>query len=233
MSLPYFFAEALGDSGRLTLDEETSRHVVQVLRMRASDELLLTDGRGRRAHVAIEEAHKKHTVVELKSVDYSDRLQPSLTIAISLVKNTSRFEWFLEKATELGTSNIIPLLCARTEKQQMRLDRMNSICRSAMLQSAQAWMPAVSTPQAYADVVHKASQQKKFIAHCVEGEKRGLAQSNIDADDYIILIGPEGDFTGDEIALAIEHGFEPVTLGSTRLRTETAGLYAAAILRAH
>ena len=153
-----------------------------------------------------------------------------ITIAISLLKNTNRFEWFLEKVTEIGVSEIIPLICERTEKEKFRHDRMNQICISAMLQSQQVWLPVLHEPLPLSNqTIKQFIHQQKFIAHCYDGYKQQLNHQTINPSS-LILIGPEGDFTKAEIELAMQNNFVPVSLGETRLRTETAGVVAAAIL---
>jgi 16S rRNA (uracil1498-N3)-methyltransferase len=233
MSLPYFFIENINPSGsELILDEETSKHIVQVLRMQNGERLLLTNGKGYSIEGEITDAHKKHSIVNIISSAFTQREKPELTIAISLIKNASRFEWFLEKATELGTAEIIPLICDRTEREKIRHDRFISICKSAMLQSLQTWLPVVHEPVNFIDVVSGAKQQQKMIAYCSESEKRSLSSVFEESlDSHIILIGPEGDFTDKEVAKARELQFQPVSLGKTRLRTETAGIFAAAVCR--
>lgn len=233
MALTYFFSNNIGTPGSTdTLDEETSKHVAQVLRMNAGDKLLLTNGRGQLATASVVRTHKKNCEVLIESSKMLPLNANQTTIAISLLKNASRLEWFLEKATELGVSSIVPLICHRTEKQHYRFDRFQSICRSAMLQSGQSWLPEVHHPQDFSQLILSAGQQQKFIAHCVEVDKKELSSSyNPSKENCIVLIGPEGDFTSDEIALAVQAGFQPVALGKTRLRTETAGIYAAAICR--
>ena len=211
------------------IDEDTSRHIIQVLRMQEGEKIKLTDGKGHTVQGDIISAHKKHAAVQITSFEIAAKRTTQLTIAISLVKNASRFEWFLEKATELGTSEVIPLICERTERQKFRHDRMMGICRSAMLQSMQAWLPELHEPVHFNDVVKNAKHQQKMIAHCMKDAKVEFASLyNPSLDTHVILIGPEGDFTEKEIAAAKECSFVPVSLGSTRLRTETAGLFAAA-----
>lgn len=230
MALPYFFTSAI-TAEELTLDEDNSRHIVQVLRMDTAEHILLTDGKGTSAEAEIILANKKHCTVHVINRVYHPRPARQLTIAISLIKNVSRFEWFLEKATELGTASIIPLICERTEKQKFRIDRFSNICKSAMLQSMQYWLPDLHEAQSFDDVIKQAAQQQKLIAHCVEDEKQELLLYAADSSfSRIILIGPEGDFTTDEIEAAKGSGFKPVSLGHTRLRTETAGMYAAVVL---
>jgi 16S rRNA (uracil1498-N3)-methyltransferase len=234
MTLPFFYIENF-DAGTKTivLDEDTSRHVVQVLRMKEGEKLNLTDGKGNLITAEITDAHKKHCDVEIKAVSNEPRVVRQISIAISLLKNTNRFEWFLEKATEIGVSEIIPLICKRTEKQKFRYDRMKGICISAMLQSQQCWLPVLHEPIRFENlVIWKLDNCQKLIAHCIESQKQMLNHQLISkSSNQLILIGPEGDFTKEEITLALENNFIPVSLGETRLRTETAGIVAAALLR--
>ena len=140
MSVPYFFVEEINASVReIELDEDTSRHLIQVLRMKEGERLRLTDGKGNIATGCVTAANKKRAVVSVTSFDSIPQMPPKLSIAISLVKNASRFEWFVEKATEFGAFEIIPLICERTERQKFRHDRMFGICKSAMLQSMQSF----------------------------------------------------------------------------------------------
>lgn len=235
MSLPYFHTAILDNKdGLLFLNEETSRHITGVLRMQKDEEVLLTNGAGVKARAIIVDDHRKKCVVKILAIEKEDAQQPKIAIAISLLKNTARFEWFLEKATEIGVNEIFPLLCDRTEKEKFRFDRMNNILVSAMLQSQQCWMPALSEPVAMKEILAK-SYAQKFIAHCLPNEKIQLADRLRDskpsgAESALILIGPEGDFTPAEIETAIDHNFTPVALGDTRLRTETAGIVAATLL---
>jgi 16S rRNA (uracil1498-N3)-methyltransferase len=177
----------------------------------------------------IEEGHKKSCTVRKISLEYKLPSERRITIAISPVKNTSRFEWFLEKATEMGVYAIIPLICKRTEKQHFRKDRMQSILTSAMLQSKQAFLPLLFEATVFAQVFTNANQKIKCIAHCEEGKEKNPFRSICNNEDVFILIGPEGDFTTEEIEMAVNQNFIPVSLGETRLRTETAGVAAAAL----
>ena len=232
MALPFFYIETIDQgSSSIILNEETSKHIVQVLRTQVGEQLQLTDGKGNLFTVEITDNNRKRCtvgIIESLTIDHSPF---TTTIAISLIKNTSRFEWFLEKATEIGVNEIIPLICERTEKQHFRFDRMKTILVSAMLQSQQCWLPVLHDTTKFKDVLTRSSYQQKFIAHCIEEEKRNLADMvNENLSSKIILVGPEGDFTKDETALAIQHHFIPVSLGNTRLRTETAGIVGATLL---
>jgi 16S rRNA (uracil1498-N3)-methyltransferase len=229
MALPFFYVPSLIEQ-KIILDEDTSKHVTSVLRMKSGDELMLTDGMGKKARSVISDDHRKRTSVEVLSVKEEKRNQKN-AIGISLLKNNARFEWFLEKATEMGTGEIIPLICERTEKEKFRSDRLKNILISAMLQSQQVWMPELREP---VDLINFLSEEKypsKFIAHCIDGQKSALASHLTGIrTESLVLIGPEGDFSPAEIEEALEREFIPVSLGSTRLRTETAGIAAAVLL---
>jgi 16S rRNA (uracil1498-N3)-methyltransferase len=236
MNLPFFYIETYNSSQQqLTLDEDTSRHIIQVLRMKAGEQLNLTDGKGQLLTCTITDEHKKHCVVTINSKTQIPNSRPIVTIGISLLKNANRFEWFLEKATEIGVSQIVPLICERTEKEKFRHDRLHGILISAMLQSQQVWLPVLHEPIAY-ELIFRMEEitntPHRFIAHCIDDtQKRSLIQaSGFPFHQSIILIGPEGDFNSKEIEIALQNQFVPVTFGSTRLRTETAGVVAASLL---
>jgi len=232
MPLPFFFIEKVSPpESFIALNEETSKHIVHVLRMKSGDCLLLTDGRGNLLTCEISDDHKKKCVVKIQETGFKEQAARKISIAISLLKNTNRFEWFLEKATELGIAEIIPVICMRTEKQHFRYDRMNNILISAMLQSQQVWLPSLREPMPVNEIILYAHQSQKFIAHCMDDAKVSFSDAiNTSTSSQIILIGPEGDFTKEEIDAAFQNHFVPVALGETRLRTETAGIVAAAIL---
>lgn len=232
MSLPLFFVDTIDPSASsIVLNEDTSRHVVQVLRMASGDSIQLTDGKGIFITASILDAHKKKCIVQINKVDKTEASQKNITIAISLVKNTARFEWFLEKATEIGVTSIIPLICGRTEKQHFRYDRMKGILISAMLQSKQTWLPELKEPMSYKEAVKNCTIPTKYIAHCENTSDKERLPFASTHTQTIILIGPEGDFSDEEISLALSNGFLPVSLGDTRLRTETAGVVAAVLLK--
>ena len=236
MALPFFFTEVVSSINNIiVLTEENSRHIVQVLRMAEGRQINITDGLGTICTAEIVEANKKKCTV--KTLDTLKQIAPAkkVCIAISPVKNSSRFEWFLEKATEIGVTEIVPLICARTEKQYLKHDRLRGILISAMLQSQQAWLPVLCEPVKFEKFVEENKSNNKFIAHCDEQNKISFKEitgqlSNQLITHSTILIGPEGDFTKDEIDFALQNNFTPVALGNTRLRTETAALVAATLL---
>ena len=231
MSLPFFFEPNLKlHPDVFVLHEDTSKHVIQVLRMKNGEMIQLTDGAGHNVAVEIIDDHKKKCTVRKSTVhDISSSIK-KVSIAISPIKNNSRFEWFLEKATEIGIAEIIPILCARTEKQSFRHDRMNNILISAMLQSRQSFLPLLHEPTPIRSIITSAEHQVKFIAHCNEDGNKQSIKSIGNNNSALILIGPEGDFTEEEILFALSNGCIPVSLGKTRLRTETAGVVAATLL---
>ena len=233
MASPYFyFAHLATMADEFVLNENSSRHIVQVLRMQAGQELRLTDGKGLSVKASILEANKKKCRVRILKKEKQEAPKRQLQIALSLLKNTSRFEWFLEKATELGISEIFPIKCARTEKQQFRMDRMQGILESAMIQSQQVWMPVIYEPQGFEKWIQQAKSDQKFIAHCEPGPKKKLSELlNTGLSSQLILIGPEGDFSSEEIKSALENRFIAVELGDTRLRSETAAVAAAVLLK--
>ena len=229
MSLPYFYQEGIYTQGVLILNEETSKHCIQVLRMKTGEHLQLTDGKGGLHKATITREDKRHCEVAIIESTFQEKKGREVCIGISLLKNASRLEWFLEKSTEMGTSEIIPLLCDRTEKQHFRFDRMQNILIAAMLQSQQTWLPILHQPTNAKEIITTSVYPQKLIAHCEETTKQSIPSLEIN-NNVQILIGPEGDFSSAEINLALQNGYLPTSLGDTRLRTETAGMVAAALL---
>jgi 16S rRNA (uracil1498-N3)-methyltransferase len=219
-------------AGHYTMDEPTSKYCIQVLRHEMGDEVFLTDGRGGRYTTAISDDNRKKCVVQVKHYELTPPVQSPVRIAISFTKNTSRIEWFLEKATEIGIQMIIPLVSQRTEKEKFRADRFENILVSAMLQSQQYYLPELTAPMSFEALVQQPPAKQLFIAHCLPEQKAHLWQSMQPGQDSLLLIGPEGDFTPEEIRLALGRGFRPVSLGDTRLRTETAGIVGCTMMNA-
>ncbi|NSL88732.1 16S rRNA (uracil(1498)-N(3))-methyltransferase [Chitinophaga sp. Mgbs1] len=219
------------DAAAYTMNEDTSKYCIQVLRHEKGDSVLLADGRGHRFTAVITDDNRKRCSVSIRQREQMPAPSPALRIAISFTKNASRIEWFLEKATEIGIQTIIPLVSQRTEKEKIKAERLQNILVAAMLQSKQFYLPDLQEPQPFEKVVNSNDPQK-LIAHCLPEQKRELHQHMQPGKDTLILIGPEGDFTPEEIQQALAKGFEPVTLGNTRLRTETAGLVAVTLMNA-
>lgn len=228
-TLPYFYEPSVSPVTPFTLSEETSKHCIQVLRIKTGEHINLTDGKGSLYKAAITKEDKKHCEAAIEEYVYSKQNVRQVSVAISLLKNANRFEWFLEKATETGVAEIIPLLCERTERQNFRYGRMNAVLIAAMLQSRQCWLPLLQQPFTFKDVVSNTMHTQKLMAHCGEGDKIKLTEVSVQ-DNVQILIGPEGDFSPAEIQAAISNDYIAVALGSTRLRTETAGVVASALL---
>lgn len=240
MALPFFYKEDITTaSEEIILDEATSKHMVQVLRMQKGAQLQLTNGKGGLFTCEITDDNRKKCVVKVNAEVKIQKAKTKTTIAISLLKNANRFEWFLEKATEIGVNEIIPLICERTEKSSFKADRLKNILVSAMLQSQQCWLPVLHEPVKFNDLIMRQPARpaggfdncEKYIAHCEnEATKQKLNFQLSTFNSQLICIGPEGDFTKDEIELALKNKFIPVSLGNTRLRTETAGIVAAALI---
>lgn len=230
MAAPYFYEPLISSNHTsFELSEESSKHAVQVLRMEAGETIQLTNGQGGLFTANITLAHKKHCQVSIVTATQIPLPNKQHAIAVSPLKNNSRIEWFLEKATELGIQRIIPLICQRTEKQVVKQERWQQILIAAMLQSQQAWLPKLDAPTKFVDAIQTSFQGNQLIAHCLPSDKPSL--TTFTAENSLILIGPEGDFTESEIELALAAGFQPVSLGNTRLRTETAALTAAVVLQ--
>lgn len=215
------------EGGFARLGEEESRHLLTVLRRQPGDRLRLTDGRGFFYEAELAEVGKKHALARiLQQEEAPVGRKGQLHLAVAPTKQMERYEWMLEKATELGVNEITPLLCKRSERDTVRLDRLEKVLVSAMKQSLRAWLPKLNQPTAFQQLVKKTSAAQRCIAWCAPDPLPHL-KTVIQADqDTLILIGPEGDFTPEEVALALQHGFVGVSLGAARLRTETAGIFA-------
>ena len=230
MSVPFFYEQNITEVNSLfALSEESSKHCIQVLRMKEGSLLHLTNGKGILFKACIVNEDKNKTVVQIMEVIPVPLAAKKISIAISLLKNASRFEWFLEKTTEIGVNEIQPLICSRTENTRFRYDRMNSIVISAMLQSQQTWLPLLHEPIVFRTCIQQTTFQQKLIAHC-EDEKKRFIRDLPSSNNSQLLIGPEGDFTPEEIGLALQNNYVSVSLGETRLRSETAGVVASALL---
>lgn len=211
----------------LELPEEEAKHCVRVLRKVEGDEILLTDGKGFFYEAKIIEANPKHCFVEIKNKIASPKYWPfNLHIAFAPTKNIDRVEWFAEKATEIGIDRLTPLFCRYSERKEIKSARIEKILVSAMKQSQKAILPQLDEMISFSQFIEQKFTGKKFIAHCYEGKKPSLKDVYKKGEDALILIGPEGDFSEQEVELAIKNGFEAISLGESRLRTETAALVA-------
>jgi len=209
------------------LSEEESKHAVRVLRLQVGDEVTLIDGKGGLYKAEIKDAHPKRTILQINSVTTEfNKRNHYLHIAIAPTKNLDRVEWFLEKATEIGIDEISLIICQRSERKEAKTERQDKIITSAIKQSIKAYHPVLNPAISLSQFLKQPFDGQKFIAHCDEGEKVSLAQSIIPGGRYLILIGPEGDFTPTEVDNALQNGYKAITLGESRLRTETAALEA-------
>lgn len=213
-----------------TLTEEESRHCVKVLRLSKGDSLYLTDGFGRLFTAVVEMPDIRKCHVRITETAESFEARPyNLTVACAPTKNSDRFEWFAEKATEVGIDRIVPLLCRHSERRTLNTERVERVVVSAMKQSLKAYKPAVELVTGFEEFIHEDAAEYKFIAHCREdcGERVYLGDYIRPSSSITVLIGPEGDFSREEIDAALKIGYVGVHLGSMRLRTETAALMAA------
>lgn len=209
------------------LPEEEAGHCIRVLRLSEGDEIRLTDGKGYFYRAVIRRAHPKHCEVDiLESWAQPPRWPFKLHIAVAPTKNMDRMEWFAEKATEIGIDEITCLNCRFSERREIKPARLEKILVSAMKQSLKATLPRLTGMTDFKAFVSRPFEGRKFIAHCEKEEKTPLKQTYHAGENALILIGPEGDFSPEEIALALANGFEPISLGESRLRTETAALVA-------
>ncbi len=216
---------------RYTLSEEESKHAVRVLRLEAGESLHLTDGRGNLYTCQIVEANPKRCTVEaVECITEFEKRPYHLTMAVAPTKNNDRYEWFLEKATEVGIDRIIPVESAHSERRAFKRERGEKVITSALKQSLKAYHPILEELTPFREVVTMPFEGRRLIAHCEPPQspqgKQYLPQIIKKGENVLILIGPEGDFSPEEITFALQNGFEELTLGNQRLRTETAAVVA-------
>lgn len=216
---------------RAELPAEEAAHAVRVLRLQAGDEVTLTDGKGNFYRAEISVASNKRCLVNILETQPQEPLwQGHLHIAMAPTKNMDRTEWFAEKATEIGFDELTFLNCRFSERKVIKTERIQKILVSAIKQSLKARLPRLNEMTDFNKFIRQPFNGQKFIAHCYEGEKPLLKDILKRGEDALVLIGPEGDFSEEEVKLAIEQGFQPISLGRSRLRTETAALVACHIL---
>lgn len=212
----------------LTLPESDSGHCVRVLRMREGDELEAVDGRGHLYRCRLADADPRRAAVEIIASEKMPRVWPAdITVAVAPTKNSDRIEWLVEKLVEIGVDRIVPLQCRHSERKNINTDRLRKIAVAAMKQSLKAILPQVDEMIPFARYIAEEKSAGRFIAYCGPTiPRRLLARQYVPGEPTAILIGPEGDFDPTEIRLALDSGWQPVTLGDNRLRTETAALVA-------
>lgn len=222
--LIFYAPNILEDS---TLPEDESSHCIKVLRKKEGDTIFITDGNGHFFDATIVSAHTKHCVVDIvETIDEPKPWHNILQIAFAPTKNLDRIEWFAEKSTEIGIDRITPLLSRYSERKEMKLPRIEKILVSAMKQSQKAYLPILDEMISFSEFIKLPFDGQKFIAHCYSGEKQLLKNAYRIGGNVLILIGPEGDFSEKEVDEALKCGFTPISLGNSRLRTETAALVA-------
>ena len=225
----YFYVPDAANVGELP--EEEAKHAIRVLRLQSGDRMFLVDGEGGLFDAEVSVASGKHCLYNIvEKMPCQREWQGRIALAIAPTKMMDRIEWMAEKATEIGFDEISFLDCKFSERKILRADRIERIVVSAMKQSHKAWKPAVGEMEPFAKFVSAPREGRKFIAHCyAEIERKDLFETlkTVPVEEPVtVLVGPEGDFSIDEVRLAMENGFEPISLGLSRLRTETAGLSA-------
>jgi len=224
-----FYNQTISENSKeVTFDKEESRHIVKALRMKEGDTFKITNGKGSFFSAEIIAANPKACVVKILSEEVQHPLPYQLHLAVAPTKLNDRYEWFLEKATEIGISQITPIICDHSERKNIKPERYEKILQSAMKQSLKAYLPLLNEAVSFKDFINStsSSQGLKCIAHCEESDKKSLKSVLYLNNKITILIGPEGDFSEEEIKMAETNGFIPVTLGKSRLRTETAAIVA-------
>lgn len=214
------------DTTQIVFDSEESRHLVKVLRKKPGDAIWVTNGAGSLFTCEIDLISHKTTTAKVTGHHLENPEPYHLHVAIAPTKSADRLEWFLEKATEIGIHRITPIICDHSERTNLKTDRLEKIVEAAMKQSLRCFLPKIDKPVSFQNFILENSDADKFVAHCADKEKQLLKNLLLPHRDVLILIGPEGDFSENEIKLALNAGFKPVSLGEKRLRTETAALAA-------
>lgn len=218
---------------QLELDEQESKHAIRVLRLTSGDRVTLVDGRGGWYEAVITGDHPKHCMLKIESARQNTQpLAYHLHLAVAPTKNIERFEWFLEKATEIGISEVTPLICSRSERKQVNDERLEKILISAMKQSQRAFLPKLHPAVQFRDFLQSGQGGTLGIAHGHTLERRSVLELE-HRGSYTLLVGPEGDFSEEELREAKQAGYVPFHLGASRLRTETAALYITAAIALH
>lgn len=219
------------DYGIVTLNEEESRHCVKVMRLRPGDAIDVTDGQGTLYRCRLIDANARECTAAVEdSIHAPNRAPFKLHIAVAPTKNPARMEWLVEKAVEIGVDEITPIVCEHSERSVMKTERLGKVAVSAMKQSLHTHLPVINEPVALTDLTEKAFAGQRFVAHCDGDYRTPLREAYTPGQDATVLIGPEGGFSDNEIKKALSAGYVPVTMGESRLRTETAALAAVALI---
>ncbi|RKE95438.1 16S rRNA (uracil(1498)-N(3))-methyltransferase [Ichthyenterobacterium magnum] len=222
----FYNSEILEDTPQIHFSKEESKHIVKVLRKSVGDLLHITNGKGWLFTAEIITAEIKHCTANIKSKAFQEKKPYELHLAVAPTKMNDRYEWFLEKATEIGIDSITPIICDNSERKVVKPERLEKILHSAMKQSLNYYLPKLNQATTYKNYINQTFTGQLFIAHCEDTDRKSLKQELTPNKSVTILIGPEGDFSVKEIKSAILNDFIPVTLGKTRLRTETAAIVA-------
>lgn len=225
-----FYTPDIEKCDTYVLNEIESKHAIKVLRLKEGDLITLINGKGMFFEARITEALPKKCQVLILNTITEKVSKPHLHIAIAPTKNNDRLEWFVEKCTEIGIGEITPIICHHSERKNLREDRLVKTAVAAMKQSLKATLPKVNPLISFKELMDIPFEGKKYIAHCYGEEQIHLKNTYNQGDKALVLIGPEGDFSKEEIDWAIKHNFEPITFGESRLRTETAGVVACNII---
>ncbi|QKJ63564.1 16S rRNA (uracil(1498)-N(3))-methyltransferase [Flavobacterium sp. M31R6] len=209
-----------------SFDKEESKHIIKVLRKKDNDILFVTNGLGFLFKTEITLASDNKCTVKILEIQKTEAPKHKLHLAVAPTKMNDRYEWFLEKVTEIGIYEITPIVCDRSERKVINTERFEKIILSAMKQCNQTYLPKLNPAISLKEFIKRENSGEKLIAHCEETNKKSLKSILRPKTDYTILIGPEGDFSNKEIELALENNYIPVSLGETRLRTETAAVVA-------
>lgn len=222
----FFNPDLSKSSTEITFPKDESKHIVKVLRKSVGDSLHITNGKGWLFEAKLQSTDIKRCMAVMTSKIQQPKRHYHLHLAVAPTKINDRYEWFLEKATEIGVDVITPIICDHSERKIIKHDRFEKILQSAMKQSLNCYLPKLNEAINFKDFVQQEFNGQRFIAHCHETQRKSLKHELLAKSDALILIGPEGDFSVKEIEMAIQNKFIPVTLGETRLRTETAAMVA-------
>lgn len=221
-----FYTPEIDNEKTFTLSENESKHAIRVLRLKKHDTINLINGKGSFYEAIISDDNPKKCEVTITGIQKENLNRPVLHIAIAPTKNNDRTEWFIEKCTEIGITKITPTLCSNSERKKIKQERFEKTAISAMKQSLKATLPIVNDLTNFKELINSPFNGGKYIAHCYKNEQKHFKDIYQKGENALILIGPEGDFSEEEVTLAKNNGYEPITFGESRLRTETAGIVA-------